>query len=156
LSFSSLFFQTREKVMAGILTDKPKVISAQTHAVIDYVHAGVNFVAAAMFWKRHRAAAIGALALGGSVLANALMTDYPLGVFRLYSFRVHGMLDYGVAAASSVMPEIIRDRRGKAAERFFRIQGMAETGTAAMTDYTDRTGARRPGNRLPSWIEEAA
>ena len=142
--------------MAGILAKQPKVISARTHAIIDYVHAGANFVAAALFWKRHRGAAIGALALGGSVLANALMTDYPLGVFRLYPFKVHGLLDYGVAATSSVMPEIIRDRRGKAAERFFRMQGMAETAIAAMSDYSDRTGAERTKNRLPRWMEEAA
>ena len=47
---------------------------------------------------------------GASVLANALMTDYPLGAFRLYSFRVHGALDYGVAAASAAIPEHAADR----------------------------------------------
>src|ERR1700741_4553291 len=89
----------RRIIMAGIVKEGPKVISARTHAVIDYLHAGTNFVAAALLWKRNRRAAVGALALGAGVLGNALMTDYPLGVFRLYSFKVHGLLDYGVAAA---------------------------------------------------------
>ena len=96
--------------MAGIVNGGPKVISARTHAVIDYIHAGTNFVAGALFWKRNKGAAIGAFALGAGVLANALMTDYPLGVFRLYSFKVHGLLDYGVAAASGFMPEMTGTR----------------------------------------------
>ena len=33
--------------------------------------------------------------LGAGVLANAPMTDYPGGVFRLHPFKVHGILDYG-------------------------------------------------------------
>jgi hypothetical protein len=45
--------------------------------------------------------------LGVAVLGNALMTDYPLGVFRLYPFKVHGILDYGVAAASAGLPALL-------------------------------------------------
>jgi hypothetical protein len=133
----------KEKKMAGIVNGGPKVISARTHAVIDYIHAGTNFVAAAIFWKRNRRAAIGALALGAGVLGNALMTDYPLGVFRLYSFKVHGLLDYGVAAASGFMPEMTGTRPHRAEGKYFRIQGAGETGIAAITNYDDHTGERR-------------
>ena len=129
--------------MAGIVKGGPKIISARTHAVIDYVHAGTNFLAAAMFWRRNRRAAKGALALGAGVLANALMTDYPLGVFRLYSFKVHGILDYGVAAASGFMPEITGIRPQSREGKFFRAQGSGEAAIAAISDYDDRTGARR-------------
>jgi hypothetical protein len=129
--------------MAGIVNGGPKIISARTHAVIDYIHAATNFAVAAMFWKRNRRAAVGALALGGSVLANALMTDYPLGVFRLYSFKVHGMLDYGVAAASGFMPEMTGIRPHSAEGKFFRAQGTGETAIAAISNYDDHTGERR-------------
>jgi hypothetical protein len=131
--------------MAGILTKGgPKVIPARTHAVIDYVHAGTNFLMGALFWKRgRRTAAKGAFALGAGVLANALMTDYPLGVFRLYPFKVHGILDYGVAAASGFMPDMLGIRRGSPETKFFRVQGTAETGIAAVTDYDDHIGAKR-------------
>lgn len=130
--------------MAGLVTRGPKIISARTHAVIDYIHAGTNFLVAAMFWKRNRRrAAKGAFALGAGVLANALMTDYPGGVFRLYPFKVHGVLDYGVAAASGFMPEMAGIRPHSAEGKFFRIQGTGETAIAAITDYDDRTGARR-------------
>jgi hypothetical protein len=129
--------------MAGIVNGGPKIISARTHAVIDYIHAGTNFVAAAMFWKRNRRAAVGALALGAGVLGNALMTDYPLGVFRVYSFKVHGLLDYGVAAASGLMPKITHTRPRRAEAKYFKIQGAGETGIAAITNYDDHTGERR-------------
>ena len=37
--------------MAGLGIDDalPKLIPAKTHAIIDYIHAGTNFVAAALF-----------------------------------------------------------------------------------------------------------
>ena len=142
--------------MAGIFSREPKVISARNHALIDYISAGVHFAAAAVFWKRNRRAAAGALALGGAVLANSLMTDYPLGVFRRYSFKVHGLVDYGIAAITSAMPEMVGNPRGAAPSRFFRVQGIREVGVAAITDYNDDSGARRTSNRLPRWLERAA
>src|SRR5690242_13669166 len=98
-----------EIFMAGLQFDDrmPRVIGAKTHGVIDYIHVGANFLAGALMLRRNKGAGIAALALGGSVLANALMTDYPLGVFRLYSFKTHGILDYGVAAGSALMPTLL-------------------------------------------------
>jgi thiamine transporter ThiT len=130
--------------MARLLNGGPKIISARTHAVIDYIHAATNFAVAGIFWKRNRRkAAKGAFALGAAVLGNALMTDYPGGVFRLYPFEVHGILDYGVAAASGFMPEMAGIRPHTAEGKFFRVQGTGETGIAAITDYHDHTGAKR-------------
>jgi hypothetical protein len=125
-------------LMSGLVIDDqlPKIISAKTHAAIDYVHAGTNFAAAAIFWKRNKAASIAAFGLGVGVLANALMTDYPLGVFRLYSFKVHGVLDYGVAAASAALPASLGFKDTREAS-YFEIQGAVETATAGITDYTD-------------------
>ena len=129
--------------MAGLGFDDyiPPVISSKTHGIIDYIHAGVNFIAGAMFLKRgSKGAAIAAFALGGNVLLNALMTDYEYGVFRKWDFKVHGLLDYGVAAASSVLaPTVGSD--DTAAKSFFYGQGVAETMTAGMTDYDDDSGA---------------
>ena len=61
--------------MSGLKFDNffPGVISSKTHAIIDYIHAGTNFVAAALFYKRGNSrAGHAAAALGGSVLLNAL------------------------------------------------------------------------------------
>ena len=131
--------------MAGLGFDNffPRVISSKTHGIIDYIHAGVNFAAGAMFLKRgSKGAAIGAFALGGNVLMNALMTDYEYGVFRKWDFKVHGLLDYGVAAASSVMAPAL-GAGDTAAKSFFYGQGVAETMTAGLTDYDDDSGAER-------------
>src|SRR5206468_10600939 len=85
--------------MSGLKFDDfaPKVISSKTHSIIDYIHAGANFVAAALFYKRGNSrAGHAAAALGAGVLMNALMTDYEYGVFRVWSFKTHGILDYSV------------------------------------------------------------
>jgi len=120
----------------------PKVISPKTHAVIDYIHAGTNFVAGAMLRRRSPHASNAAFALGAGILVNALMTDYPLGVFRRYSFRVHGGLDYGIATVSASMPKLLAiEDRPEA--RFFRRQATAEGMIAAMTEYNGSREARR-------------
>jgi hypothetical protein len=120
----------------------PKVISPKTHAVIDYIHAGANFAAGALLRRRSPHASNAAFALGAGILVNALMTDYPLGVFRRYSFRVHGALDYGIATASASMPKLLAIEDRPEAQ-FFRRQATAEGVIAAMTDYNDSRVARR-------------
>jgi hypothetical protein len=130
----------------GFDDEAPGLISAKTHAVIDYVHVSTNFVAAALLWKKNRAAAWAAFGLGMGVLVNSLMTDYPGGVFRAYSFRVHGMLDYGTAAASSALPAVL-GFPAEAESAYFYVQGAGETGIAALTDYDDTSGSEQSGRR---------
>jgi hypothetical protein len=130
--------------MAGLKIDDamPRVISSKTHSVIDYIHAAANFVAGAIFRKSNPRASNAAFALGASVLANALMTDYELGVFRLYSFKVHGILDYGVAATSAALPALLRIQDTPEAAYFY-AQGGGETVIAGISDYDDNSGARK-------------
>jgi len=143
--------------MAGLGFDDmaPRVISSKTHAIIDYIHAGTNFAVAAIFRNKDRKASYSAMALGLSVLGNALMTDYELGVFRLYSFKTHGILDYGVAAASAAIPALL-DLDSSAAKAFFYAQGGGETGIAAISDYDDDSGARRARRRIEPRFRRAA
>jgi hypothetical protein len=142
--------------MPGIMSRlAPKVISPKTHAIIDYVHAGTNIVAGVLFRRSgRRRASNAAYALGAGVLVNALMTDYPLGMFRRYSFRVHGALDYGIAAASAAMPRLLGIEDQPEA-RYFSWQGSSEGVIAAMSDYTDETGARWHHGRLFEWRRAA-
>lgn len=144
--------------MAGLKFDDsmPRVLSSKTHSVIDYIHVATNFVAGALFWKRNKRAAAGAFILGGSVLANSLMTDYELGVFRLYSFKVHGILDYGAAATSAAMPAMMgfSDKRQA---KYFYSQGGGESLIAGISDYADDSGAERTGRRMDDrWLRDAA
>jgi hypothetical protein len=131
--------------MSGLKVDNffPRVISSKTHSIIDYIHAGANFAAAALFYKRgNRRAGHAATALGASVLLNALMTDYEYGVFRVWDFKTHGILDYGVAAASGAMPKLLRLKKARDSA-FFYTQGGGETAIACLSDYDDDSGSRR-------------
>ncbi len=135
--------------MAGLKFDNamPRVLSSKTHSMIDYIHVATNLVAGALFWKRNKRAAAGAFILGGSVLANSLMTDYELGVFRLYSFKAHGILDYAVAASSAAMPAMMGFANKRQA-KYFYAQGGGESLIAGISDYDDNSGATRTGMRL--------
>jgi hypothetical protein len=135
--------------MAGLKFDDsmPRVISSKTHSVIDYIHVATNLVAGALFWKRNKRAATGAFILGGSVLANSLMTDYELGVFRLYSFKVHGILDYVAAGTSAALPAMLGFTNKREAAYFY-AQGGGESLIAGLSNYDDDSGAERPGQRL--------
>ena len=126
--------------MAGLGFDDgaPKLISAKTHGVIDTVHVATNFAVAALLWKKNKPAAIAAAGLGVGVLLNTLMTDYPLGVFRLWSFKVHGAQDYGAAVASAALPTLLGFADQPEAW-FFHLQGVGEAGIAAVSDYGDET-----------------
>ena len=135
--------------MSGLLIDDsfPGVISAKTHGIIDYIHAGTNFAVAALFRRTNKRASGAAFALGVGVLANALMTDYPLGVFRVYSFKVHGALDYGVAASCAALPRLL-GIEDDPASTYFNLQGAGETMIAALSDYNDNSGSRRGGRGM--------
>jgi hypothetical protein len=131
--------------MSGLKFDNalPAVISAKTHSIIDYIHAGTSIVAGILFQRRgNDRAAYAAYALGAAVLGNALMTDYDLGVFRLYNFKVHGILDYGVAATSAALPTMLGIQDTPEAT-YFHAQGAGETVIAGISDYDDESGSER-------------
>jgi len=145
----------KEMLMPGIMSRlAPKVVSPKAHGIIDYANAGANLLAGALFRRRNPRASNAAFALGASILANALMTDYPPGVFRRYSFRVHGALDYGIAAASTSMPRLLGIDDASEA-RFFKWQGTGQGVFSAMTDYGDARGSRRRGRNLRDWRRAA-
>jgi hypothetical protein len=132
--------------MAGLKFDDafPRVIDSKTHSIIDWVHSAANFAAAGIFLARgNKKAAVGAAMLGADVLFNTLMTDYEYGVFRVWNFKVHGILDYSVAATSAALPALMGFTDTPEAN-FFYAQGAVETMTAGMTDYDEGSGAENP------------
>jgi hypothetical protein len=144
--------------MSGLKFDdfSPGVISSQTHAVIDYIHAGANFFAAAHFSKHgNPRAGYAAAILGLTVLINAMMTDYEYGVFRVWGFKTHGILDYGVAAASAAFPKIF-DIDYAPDARFFYAQGGGETLIAGISDYNDDSGATQQWEPMSRRYRERA
>lgn len=125
----------------------PKVISPRTHGVIDYIHAASNFAAFAVFRNRNRAAANAALGLGAGVLLNALMTDYPYGVFRVYSFKTHAVVDYAIVAANETIPRLLGFTDLPEAKHF-RVQAAAGALVTNISDYRDTSGSRHQLKRV--------
>ena len=118
----------------------PKIISARSHSVIDYVQVGGNIVAAAMMRKKNQAACNAAIGLAVVSLLNAILTDYPAGIFRIYSFRTHGVVDYGIVAATEAVPKVF-EFAGDPVEKYFRVLGAGELLIVELSDYRDTSGS---------------
>ena len=112
----------------------PKVFDPRTHAVADYLVAGAFFAMGAMFWKRNKRAAIGALLCGAATTATSLLTDYPGGVHRAISFPAHGRIDMGLAGLTATMPNILAFSEEVEA-KYFRGVALVETVVGGLTDF---------------------
>ena len=127
-----------------MITDRmPKMIDPKTHALIDYAMAVAFFTAGALFWRRHKRAAMSSMLCGAAVTANSLLTDYPGGVWKHMDFDTHGKIDAGLAALTSTMPSAMFFS-DDSESRFFLAAGIAETAVTALTDFSEEgTGSRR-------------
>jgi hypothetical protein len=125
----------------NLLSNKlPKVISPKTRAIIDYAAiAGPFFLIAGVAWKRHRRAAITALACGVAETTIAMLTDYPGGVGKVISYPTRGKIDAGMAAAIGSLPNAV----GFADEWPAWVFRGRALGMATMTGLTDYSGTRR-------------
>ena len=112
----------------------PKVINPTTHAVLDYLVAGSFLLKGALLWKRNRRAASAALICGGATLANALVTEYPGGVWPKISYRAHGRNDSALAGFTAAAPGLMRFKDDDEAT-FFRIEALTETVIVGLTDF---------------------
>jgi hypothetical protein len=112
----------------------PKVIDPKTHAVLDYAVAGTFLTAGFMLRRRNPRASGLAFANAIAVMGATLFCDYPGGVWPLFSFKTHGMLDAMQAAMAGAGPALL----GFASEpeaQFFHGQAASEVGVIAMTDF---------------------
>jgi hypothetical protein len=120
----------------SVLVDRmPKVITPKTHAVIDYAMAATFFAASALFWRRHKRASMCSFACGAATTANALLTNYPGGAWKVLDFDTHGKIDAGLAGLIATMPRAMFFRDDQEAG-FFLMAGIAETAATALTDFS--------------------
>jgi hypothetical protein len=120
---------------ARAVADKlPKVIDPRTHAFIDYAVAGTFFILGAVFWRRNKRAAIGAMLCGGATAATSMLTDYPGGVKKVISFETHGRIDMGLTGLTATMPNFLAFTDEDEA-KYFRGMALAETVVAGLTDF---------------------
>lgn len=97
-------------------------VSAEAHAVLDYVMVGSSFMSALWFWRKSKRAAVAALISGGAGLAVTLLTDYPGGVMKIISLRKHREIDFGLGAMTATLPEFLAFQ-DEPEKKFFLIQG---------------------------------
>jgi len=128
------------KIALTAVKPLPKVIDPKAHAVIDYINAGVLLVGAASFWRRNKRAAIGALVSAGAMVAVNLLTDYPGGIKKTITFHNHRDIDFGLAALTTIMPEIlVFDHEPE--RRLFLVQGVIMSAATQLTRFP--RGTRR-------------
>ncbi len=112
----------------------PKVLDARTHGAIDYAYSALFLGMALLCRKSNPPAAGAALGTGAFLLAQSLLTDYPLGVKPVFSFEAHGKMDASFASASWAIPRIF-GFRGTAAARVFQINSVVGALVVGMTDF---------------------
>jgi len=112
----------------------PKMISPRVHSALDYAVAGSFLLMGALFWKRNRRAAVGALLCGGATAAVSLLTDYPGGARKVISYPMHGQIDGGLFAMTAAMPKLVNIENDREA-KFFSRQALAKTAITAMTNF---------------------
>ena len=113
----------------------PETIEPKAHAILDYAMAGAFITAGALFWRRHRRAAIGSFICGGTIAATSMLTDYQGGLADKVSYDTHGKIDAGVAGLASAIPSAMFFRKDPQA-KFFLAAGIAATVITALTNYT--------------------
>ncbi len=132
--------------MYGLETRLPKVIDARTHGIIDYCHAAFFFGMAWFCRKSEPRAALAAAVTGSFLLAEAMLTDYPLGVKKVIPFEMHGKIDAAIAGSSFMVPRVF-GFSGTPAATVFQANGFAEGAVVGMTDF-DSASARAEENPM--------
>lgn len=120
-------------------TDKVKVIDPATHAVLDYMTAGMFLAMGLAMRNRHRGASTLAFMNGMAVLGLSLLTRYPGGLFQVLSFKTHGMVDTVQAGMSAFGPALMGFAKDKEAAMFYG-QAALESGVIAATDWSAARG----------------
>jgi len=120
--------------LAKMTEDAPKVISPGVHAVLDYAVASTFFAAGMRMAGVHRRAAALAFVNGAMVLGLSMMTDYPGGIWRIFSFKEHGVADAMQAGLAGFGPVLFGFADDPEAN-FFYAQAASEVGVIATTDW---------------------
>jgi len=111
-----------------------KVISARQHGYLDYLTVGI-FLLAPTVLSLSQMPAMLAYILAGVHLMVTLATDFPLGIFRLISFTVHGWIERIVGPALLAVPFILGFAEEPAAIGFYLFMGVTVILLGLLTDY---------------------
>ncbi|PYV55218.1 MAG: hypothetical protein DMG90_13455 [Acidobacteria bacterium] len=112
----------------------PKLIPGRAHLLVDCAAIASFFLAGIRYWRRNKPAAMAACLCGTAAAANTLLTSYPRGNSGIYHLPMHGKIEYGIAAMSAVMPELM-SFQNEPEKAFFVTQGALMIAAANLTNF---------------------
>ncbi|MDC8445548.1 MAG: hypothetical protein LV471_06415 [Nitrosomonas sp.] len=113
-----------------------KMISARQHGYLDYLTVGI-FLLAPTVLSLSQMPAMLAYILAGVHLMVTLATDFPLGIFKLLSFTLHGWIERIVGPTLLAVPFILSFAEEPAAMYFYLVMGATVILLGLLTDYRD-------------------
>jgi hypothetical protein len=129
-----------------------KILSPFVHGILDYALAAVFLLAPGILGMESTAAGL-AHAIGIALIVVSLITRYPLGLFKLMPFPVHGVLESLMALAWIAAPWLFGFSADAAGRNFFMVAGVGLLVVAALTDYRStavRSAWSGPNRRIAS------
>lgn len=101
-----------------------KLISRQTHSVIDYTYAAlVSSSPETVGFRDEETATALCRTLGGGVALSSLMTRYELGLLRVIPFKAHLALDVAAGLFTVAAPWLFGFSRNRTARNTFVAAG---------------------------------
>jgi hypothetical protein len=110
----------------------PKVISPRAHTFAHYSKAALFGVAAALFWRKNKRAAVASLVCGAAETGVAIITSR--GGLHRVSPSLHKRIDFGISTMAASMPRFLafEDEREK---KLFLMQSALIAGVAVLTEF---------------------
>lgn len=111
-----------------------KFLNPKVHGYLDYAVILLLFIAPSLFRFVGEASTV-SYVLGVAYLAMVLATAYPLGVFKLIPFTIHGTIELIISPLLIAMPWIAGFSYDQSARYFFIVGGVALFFVWLVTDY---------------------
>jgi hypothetical protein len=121
------------------------------HAVLDYAWAAQMMSAPWLLgFHKNKQATRCAVNCGAAILGLGLLTRYPLGIFKVIPFPVHGVIEALSGAATAAAPWLFGFADDERAKWTHVASGLATLGVVALTDYqAAERPARQPAHQIP-------
>ena len=112
-----------------------KLISRQTHAVMDYGYAALVSASPEMMgFKNEETATALCRTVGGAVLASSLMTRYELGLLRVLPFKAHLAFDVAAGLFTIGAPWLFGFSQNRTARNAFLAAGAISVAAGMLTE----------------------
>ncbi len=111
-----------------------KIISPKFHGCLDYLVVLVFLAAPSLLHLSMVPAAI-SYSLAGIHLLLTLLTDFPLGLWKLVPLSWHGMIELIVGPVLVVLPFLLGFGSEPAVQYFYVVNGLVILAVWSLTDY---------------------